>query len=115
MYSQAADASKVALVHLAKIATSHGIDFIDCQLPTEHLSRMGAVDISRKAYLAMLEDALKNSDRTEHWHYSDQSCLFPNSVFFFRPRMNAATLRATKQPHWSLIQRSGWKPQPILN
>lgn len=71
MYSQAADASKVALVHLAKIATSHGIDFIDCQLPTEHLSRMGAVDVSRKAYLAMLEDALKNNDRTEHWHYSD--------------------------------------------
>jgi Leu/Phe-tRNA-protein transferase len=32
---------------------------------------MGAVDVSRKAYLAMLEDALKNNDRTEHWHYSD--------------------------------------------
>mgnify|MGYP001555949272 FL=1 len=71
MYSHAPDASKVALVHLAKIASSHGIDFIDCQLPTEHLSRMGAIDISRKAYLEILEDALKNDDRTEHWLYSE--------------------------------------------
>jgi leucyl/phenylalanyl-tRNA--protein transferase len=71
MYSHAPDASKIALVHLAQIATSHGIDFIDCQLPTEHLSRMGAIDISRKAYLAILENALKENDRTEHWLYSD--------------------------------------------
>lgn len=71
MYSHAPDASKVALVHLAKKASSHGIDFIDCQLPTEHLSRMGAIDISRKAYLEILEDALKNDDRTEHWLYSE--------------------------------------------
>ena len=71
MYSHAPDASKIALVHLAQIATSHGIDFIDCQLPTEHLSRMGAIDISRKAYLAILENALQENDRTEHWLYSD--------------------------------------------
>ena len=71
MYSHAPDASKIALVHLAQIATSHGIDFIDCQLPTEHLSRMGAIDISRKAYLAILENALKENDRTEHWLYSN--------------------------------------------
>ena len=71
MYSHAPDASKIALVHLAQIATSHGINFIDCQLPTEHLSRMGAIDISRKAYLAILENALKENDRTEHWLYSD--------------------------------------------
>ena len=71
MYSHAPDASKIALVHLAQIANSHGIDFIDCQLPTKHLSRMGAIDISRKAYLAILENALKENDRTEHWLYSD--------------------------------------------
>ena len=28
---------------------------------------MGAIDISRKAYLAILKDALKDNDRTEHW------------------------------------------------
>ena len=55
MYSHAPDASKIALVHLAKICfQSMESTFIDCQLPTEHLSRMGAVDISRKEYLAML-------------------------------------------------------------
>jgi leucyl/phenylalanyl-tRNA--protein transferase len=70
MYSHAPDASKIALVHLAKYASMNGIDFIDCQLPTEHLSRMGAIDISRKKYLAILADALKQSDRIEHWLYS---------------------------------------------
>ena len=70
MYSHAPDASKIALVHLAKYASSTGIDFIDCQLPTEHLSSMGAIDISRIEYLASLKDALKHNDRTERWLYS---------------------------------------------
>jgi len=70
MYSHAPDASKIALVHLAKYASSTGIDFIDCQLPTEHLSSMGAIDISRNEYLASLKDALKHHDRTERWLYS---------------------------------------------
>ena len=70
MYSHAPDASKIALVHLAKYASSTGIDFIDCQLPTEHLSSMGAIDISRNEYLATLKDALQHNDRTERWLYS---------------------------------------------
>ena len=71
MYSHAPDASKVALVHLTKYASSTGIVFIDCQLPTEHLSSMGAIDISRNEYLATLKDALKHNDCTERWLYSE--------------------------------------------
>ena len=71
MYSHAPDASKIALVHLAKYASSTGIEFIDCQLPTEHLSSMGAIDISRNEYLATLKDALQHNDRTERWLYSE--------------------------------------------
>lgn len=71
MFSHTPDASKIALVHLAKYALNNGIAFIDCQLPTEHLTSMGAVNISRKEYLSILQEAIKHSDRTERWQYSD--------------------------------------------
>ena len=67
MYSHAADASKIALVALTEFAIKNNIDFIDCQLPTEHLSNMGAINISRKEYLLLLEKALYQDDRTENW------------------------------------------------
>jgi Leu/Phe-tRNA-protein transferase len=31
------------------------------------LTSMGAINISRKKYLAILQDALKHEDHTEHW------------------------------------------------
>lgn len=70
MFSKETNASKVALVELATFARRNGIDFIDCQLPTAHLTSMGAVDISREEYLAILEQALQQADRTERWQIS---------------------------------------------
>jgi leucyl/phenylalanyl-tRNA--protein transferase len=67
MFSRVADASKVAMVRLAEFARQHQIDFIDCQLPTAHLTRMGAVNMSRKAYLDLLRQALRHADRLEPW------------------------------------------------
>ena len=51
MFSLAADASKVALVALARM----GFRLIDCQVPSEHLARMGAVEIPRPLFLAHLD------------------------------------------------------------
>lgn len=70
MFSKETNASKVALVELAAFARRNGIDFIDCQLPTAHLTSMGAVDISREKYMAILEQALQHADRTERWQIS---------------------------------------------
>lgn len=67
MFSRVSDASKVAMVWLAEYARTHDIDFIDCQLPTEHLTRMGAVNMSRNAYLERLEQALQYDDNTKPW------------------------------------------------
>lgn len=72
MYSREPDASKIALVTLADFARINNIDFIDCQLPTEHLSNMGAVNISRKEYLQLLEHALTHEDNTERWSLKKQ-------------------------------------------
>lgn len=67
MFSRVSDASKVAMVKLAEYSRTHDIEFIDCQLPTEHLTRMGAVNMSRNAYLQLLEQALQYDDNTQFW------------------------------------------------
>ncbi len=54
MFSRARDASKVALARLAEHAVGTGIELIDCQLPTEHLARLGAVAIPRAEFLRRL-------------------------------------------------------------
>lgn len=51
MFSHVSNASKTALFHLAK---NMGFKLIDCQLPNDHLMSLGAVMISREAYLEIL-------------------------------------------------------------
>ena len=67
MFSRVSDASKVALVHLGQIAQEFGFDFIDCQIPSAHLKRLGAVEISRVRFLEELEKALQKPGRYGKW------------------------------------------------
>ncbi|MGA0034519.1 MAG: leucyl/phenylalanyl-tRNA--protein transferase [Ilumatobacteraceae bacterium] len=58
MFHHATDASKVALVHLVDwFHNSHG-KLLDVQWTTDHLIRLGAVDIARHDYLQLLKDAV---------------------------------------------------------
>jgi leucyl/phenylalanyl-tRNA---protein transferase len=66
MFSTKSDASKVALVGLCEKLKSLGGDFIDCQLPTDHLQSLGARVIEREQFLGMLENALENCT-TKPW------------------------------------------------
>lgn len=50
MFSRARDASKAALVGLCGL----GYRLIDCQLPSEHLARLGAVNMPRRTFNAYL-------------------------------------------------------------
>lgn len=54
MFHEETNASKVALVDLAERLARAGVRVLDCQQPTDHLSRMGAVGISRSDYLHLL-------------------------------------------------------------
>jgi leucyl/phenylalanyl-tRNA---protein transferase len=54
MFHDVDDASKVALVDLAARFGEAGGAFIDVQLPTEHLERMGAVAVPRSSFLGWL-------------------------------------------------------------
>ncbi len=63
MFSRVADASKVALCHLAARLRSGGYVLLDTQFVTDHLRQFGAVEISRGRYKARLADALKVQGR----------------------------------------------------
>jgi leucyl/phenylalanyl-tRNA--protein transferase len=57
MFHHRSDASKVALVGLVERLVSGGATLLDVQWLTPHLARLGAVEISRERYLALLADA----------------------------------------------------------
>ncbi|MEP6463156.1 MAG: leucyl/phenylalanyl-tRNA--protein transferase [Frankiaceae bacterium] len=54
MFHRVSDASKVALVDLAARFAAAGGALLDCQQPTDHLRRMGAVVLPRPEYLHLL-------------------------------------------------------------
>lgn len=54
MFSRASNASKVALAWLVAAMKVAGMSLLDCQFMTEHLSSMGAVEVSQERYLALL-------------------------------------------------------------
>ncbi|HYC10304.1 MAG TPA: leucyl/phenylalanyl-tRNA--protein transferase [Steroidobacteraceae bacterium] len=56
MFSRERDASKVALAHLVAACRHHGLAVIDCQLPSRHLSSLGARTIPRSQFQALLRE-----------------------------------------------------------
>jgi leucyl/phenylalanyl-tRNA---protein transferase len=62
MFSRARDASKVALAHLVARLRYGRYKLLDCQFLTEHLASLGAVEVSRNDYVALLGAALAEGD-----------------------------------------------------
>jgi leucyl/phenylalanyl-tRNA--protein transferase len=58
MFSRESNASKVALAHLVARLRAGGFRLLDCQFITDHLASLGAVEIERDAYVALLDAAL---------------------------------------------------------
>ena len=58
MFSRRPDASKVALAWLVARLIVGGFELLDCQFMTEHLRRLGAVEIDQADYRALLASAL---------------------------------------------------------
>jgi len=54
MFAHVTDASKAAYAILIKHLKKWGYDFIDCQVPTNHLKSLGAKEVSRDCYLERL-------------------------------------------------------------
>ena len=60
MFAKKSDASKAAYATLIQHLKKWGYDFIDCQVPTEHLKSLGAKEVSRKYFLNRLEKSNMN-------------------------------------------------------
>ena len=54
MFSRTTDASKVALVHLARQLQRWGFALIDCQVDSPHLRSLGARSVARSAFVQSL-------------------------------------------------------------
>ncbi len=58
MFSRMTDASKVALAWLVARLKIGNFSLLDCQFITDHLASLGAIEVSRATYVALLEVAL---------------------------------------------------------
>ncbi len=59
MFHKATDASKIALYHLVKQMNRLGYQLLDVQYTTDHLTRLGAVEITRAEYEERLKAAVE--------------------------------------------------------
>jgi leucyl/phenylalanyl-tRNA--protein transferase len=58
MFSRATDASKIALAWLVARLKVGNFSLLDCQFMTEHLATLGAVNVPRSTYIALLAAAV---------------------------------------------------------
>lgn len=63
MFSRETDASKVCLVHLVERLVERGFVLLDTQFTTDHLKRLGAVDMPRRRYEKLLAEAVSGEAR----------------------------------------------------
>lgn len=69
MFAHATDASKVAFVQLVRQLQCWGFGLIDCQLPSAHLTSLGAEPIRRRDFLERLEQTLARPGRPGRWRF----------------------------------------------
>jgi leucyl/phenylalanyl-tRNA--protein transferase len=69
MFSREPDASKVALVRLARQLQRWGFGLIDCQMETAHLASLGARMMPRAAFTARLSELVKLPHKPSPWHF----------------------------------------------
>lgn len=69
MFHQKTDASKIAFVHLVQFLRREGYGMIDCQMKTEHLERLGAREIPRQRFSAVLAKLVDYPQTPGKWRH----------------------------------------------
>ena len=64
MFTHVSDASKAAYAILVKHLKEWGYEFIDCQVPTDHLKSLGAKEVTKDYFLERLHNA--NMEKINH-------------------------------------------------
>lgn len=68
MFSFESNASKIALVNLVKWLRQWNYKLIDCQVSSEHLESLGAVEISREEFRQKLHELLPRPGKAAPWN-----------------------------------------------
>jgi leucyl/phenylalanyl-tRNA--protein transferase len=67
MFSRRSDASKVALVHLARQLRRWEFPLIDCQMSTAHLASLGGRTVPRREFLRVVQAQVHAPSRPAPW------------------------------------------------
>ena len=67
MFSRTTDSSKIALLYLCAYLDTWGYSVMDTQLPSNHLSSLGGIEISREDYLSLLSKHTKGQTSQNAW------------------------------------------------
>lgn len=67
MFARQTDASKIALAHLVRHLQAQGYGVIDCQMNTRHLASLGAREIPRAEFAALLDRFCAEPGQTGLW------------------------------------------------
>ncbi|MCB0481178.1 MAG: leucyl/phenylalanyl-tRNA--protein transferase [Flavobacteriales bacterium] len=63
MFSREKNASKFGFISWIQLLTAHGIKLIDCQIYSEHLQSLGAMEISREEFKSYLKEWTATTER----------------------------------------------------
>jgi leucyl/phenylalanyl-tRNA--protein transferase len=75
MFTLEADASKVAFVTLVRQLAAWGVDFVDCQVHTPHVEKLGARAFSREDFLRRLRATLLRETRAGRWRLDAEQLI----------------------------------------
>jgi len=67
MFAHVSDASKAAFAFLVEHLKAWGFEFIDAQVPTDHLKSLGAVEVSREWFLDRLKTCVHQEVDEHSW------------------------------------------------
>ncbi len=71
MFSRADNASKVAFVYLVRQLQAWQFKLIDCQVSSEHLESLGAIDIERTQFIQLLQQLIQQPNKHQKWQFDE--------------------------------------------
>jgi leucyl/phenylalanyl-tRNA--protein transferase len=98
MFTRVSNASKAAFVTLVRQLERWRFDLIDCQVKTDHLVRLGALEIPRREFLKQLEKSLEARTRRGIWRLDGQETAFEGLRGKNGPLSNEAGAAAERSP-----------------
>ena len=72
MFSRFSNSSKYAFITLTRTLFKNGFTLIDCQVPNNHLERMGVKSVSRSEFLFLLRKGLKTESLVGKWRMAPE-------------------------------------------